>query len=108
MIRIRNLNEFDEIKQKNLDKIILIFFESNWCAKCTSFANIFKKLQLEYSDDFFFTSVNVSETQALAKSFNVLWIPTIIFLKNNDLLKKVPGVANYDTIKILLNKLKNS
>jgi len=108
IINIKNLNHFNQISNDFKDKIVVINFWSNWCQQCKSFFEIYDKLYQEYNNSFLFAKVNVSENLAIPRLYQVSWIPTIIFIKNKVLIKKIPGLANYDSLKIVLEKIKSN
>ena len=108
IINLQSLNEFDKLNTDNPEKVILINFWATWCTQCKGFFEIFEKLQIEYKNDFIFAKVNVNENAAIPRQYQVTWIPTLIFIRNKELMKKIPGSANYDSLKIILEKIKNS
>ena len=107
IIIIKNLNHLNHISSDFKNKIIIINFWANWC-KYKAYFEIYDKLHQEYSNSFIFAKVNVSENLAIPRLYQVSWIPTIIFIKNKELIKKIPGLANYDSLKIVLEKIKSN
>ncbi len=107
IVNLHNYDELQKLSKDFPDKIIIIDFWAVWCAPCTMFAPIFEKLQQEYYRDFIFTKVNVDENPIIAQSYGITSIPTTVFLKSNQLLRKFVGVMNYETLKQILDKLKS-
>ena len=99
--------KFKQLLQQYPDKVIIIDFWATWCAPCMSFAPIFEQLHKEFSDYFIFTKVNVDTNPQLAQAYGITGIPTTLFLKNGNVLRKQVGAVNYQTMKTLLTKLKS-
>ena len=106
IVNIYNLEDFDKLLN-DYKKIIIIDFWAVWCGPCMAFAPIFQKLQEEYQNDYIFAKVNVDDNQIIAMRYGISSIPTTLFIKNNRVLNKVVGAMNYNSLKILLEKLKD-
>ncbi len=106
IVDIQDLKDFDKLLN-DYKKIIIIDFWAVWCGPCITFAPIFQKLQEEYRNDFIFAKVNVDEHQIIAMKYGISSIPTTLFIKNNRVLNKVVGAMNYDSMKKLLEKMKD-
>jgi thioredoxin 1 len=106
IISFQNINDLNKLTKDFPDKIVIIDLWAVWCGPCKMFAPIFEKLQQEYFNDFIFAKVNVDENPSIAQFFGVTAIPTTLFIKNGELVRKFVGVMNYDTLKQILDKLK--
>ena len=106
IVYIKTEQDLAKLKNEFNDKIIIIDFWAVWCSPCKMFAPIFEKLQQEYNQDFIFAKINVDENPLIAQSFGISSIPTTIFLKDSQLLRKFVGVMNYNTFKQVLEKFK--
>jgi len=106
IVNIYNLEDFYKLLN-DYKKIIIIDFWAVWCGPCMAFAPIFQKLQEEYQNDYIFAKVNVDDNQIIAMRYGISSIPTTLFIKNNRVLNKVVGAMNYNSLKILLEKLKD-
>lgn len=107
IINFHNYEELQKLSKDFPDKIIIIDFWAVWCAPCKMFAPIFERLQQEYYGGFIFGKVNVDDNPMIAQSFGITSIPTTVFLKANQLVRKFVGVMNYETLKHILEKLKS-
>ncbi|TXT60011.1 MAG: Thioredoxin [Promethearchaeota archaeon] len=98
---------FTELVQKYPENIMVIDFWATWCAPCMSFAPIFEQLHQEYGEHFIFSKVNVDANPQIAQTYGITGIPTTLFLKNGQVLRKQVGAVGYQTMKILLDKFKS-
>ena len=100
-----NLNNFNE-EITNTVKLVLVDFYANWCGPCKMLSPIISEIANEYSNSVKVCKVNVDESQELALKYNIMSIPTLIFLKNGVVIKSVVGFCSKSeldsTIKNLL------
>jgi thioredoxin 1 len=108
IVNIKSEQDLIRISNEFNDKIIIIDFWAVWCSPCKVFAPIFEKLQREYYSDFIFAKINVDENPFIAQNFGISSIPTTLLLKNSQVLRKFVGVMNYNTLKQVLEKYKDS
>ncbi|MHA1150843.1 MAG: thioredoxin [Promethearchaeota archaeon] len=106
IINLINTEDFYKYLEEFSEKIIVIDFWASWCGPCMAFAPIFERLQKEYNLDFVFLKVNVDVHPSIAERYRISSIPTTLFLKNGELVNKVIGALNYETLKNFLEKLK--
>ena len=85
---------------------VLVDFYANWCGPCKMLSPIISEIANEYSNSVKVCKVNVDESQELALKYNIMSIPTLIFLKNGVVIKSVVGFCSKSeldsTIKNLL------
>ena len=106
VINVHSFDEFNRILNE-YDKIIIIDLWAVWCGPCMIFAPIFEKLQQEYKAEFVFAKVNVDEIPEVARRYGVTGIPTTLFIKKEKILQKIVGAMNYDSMKQLIEKMKD-
>lgn len=75
-----NSSNFDE-QVTNTDKLVLIDFYATWCGPCKMVSPIISEIANEYLNSVKVCKVNVDENQDLAVKYNIMSIPTLIFLK---------------------------
>lgn len=90
-IEITDAN-FDEIVM-NTDKPVLIDFWAEWCGPCRMVAPIVEELATEYEDKAIIGKVNVDDNYAITAKFGIRNIPTILFLKNGEVVDKQIGAV---------------
>ena len=80
---IINGSNFEEIKQG--DKPILIDFYASWCGPCKMLSPIIDEIA-EERKDIVVGKVNVDDEPELAEKFGVFSIPTLVILKDGEIV----------------------
>jgi thioredoxin 1 len=106
IVNIKTEEELHKFSREFNDKVICIDFWAVWCSPCKIFAPIFEKIQQEYSQEFIFAKINVDENPMVAQRYGISSIPTTLFIKGGQPLRKIVGVVNYPTLKQILEKFK--
>lgn len=81
---------FESLAVKS-DKLVMIDFWAEWCGPCRMVGPLVDELANEYDGKALVGKVNVDLHGGIAAQFGVRNIPTIIFLKNGELVDKVVG-----------------
>jgi thioredoxin 1 len=96
-----------ELKKENIDLIkkgvSIIDFSATWCGPCRAFAPVFDALAEEMPHVTFF-KVDVDEQQEIAATYNIRSIPTLIILREGQILETLVGVQHKDDLKEKLEK----
>ena len=106
IVHINSINYYNKLVNKNSERIIIIDFWADWCGPCIDFAPTFKKLQQEYAKEFVFAKVNVDKNEDMCRKFKIEAVPTIFFIKKDEVIEEVEGAMNYSEMKKLLEKIK--
>ena len=91
---------FDSVK--NSDKKVLLDFYADWCGPCRMMSPIVDEIAQERSD-VVVGKINVDEQPELAEAFEVFSIPTLVVMKNGEVVNKSSGARPKDQILALLN-----
>ena len=83
-----NATNFEEIKTS--DKTVLLDFYADWCGPCRMVAPILEDIASE-RDDVVIGKINVDEEGALAQQFGVVSIPTLVVMKNGEIVHQSAG-----------------
>lgn len=83
--------------------IVLVDFWADWCGPCRSFAPVFTKVSGTY-DDVVFGKVDVDANPALAQAFGVSAIPTLVVMRNNEVLFSQAGALNESGLRAAVDK----
>jgi thioredoxin 1 len=96
-------NEFDSAIQ-NTEGLVLVDFWASWCGPCRMIAPILEELDQEKEGLEIF-KVNVDEEPALADRFGIEAIPTLLFFRGGELVKKKMGMYPKDALLLILKEL---
>ena len=94
-----NQNNFDSLRE---GKVLLDFY-ADWCGPCRMVSPIIDEIAAERSD-VVVGKVNVDAERALAERFNVYSIPTLVVLKDGEILHQVSGARPKAAIIKLLDE----
>ena len=95
-----NKNNFDEFVL-NSDKPVLLDFWASWCGPCRMVAPILEEIANERSD-VKVCKINVDEEPELAGRYNVMSIPTMIVVKEGQVVNQAVGARPKSQILSLL------
>ena len=83
-------SEFDTAVLK-AEGLIIVDFYADWCGPCKMLSPVIDEIASEHSEIKCY-KINVDENQSLAGDYGVMSIPTIVFLKNGEVLATEVGV----------------
>ena len=84
---------------------VVLDFWAMWCGPCKMLSPVLDELAAEYSDRARFCKVNVEDEPELSARFGIASIPTLIFFKNGEILKKTVGYREKDELEGMLKEL---
>lgn len=93
---------FNEIISKDL---VLVDFFANWCGPCKMLSPILENLASS-REEIKIVKVDVDECPALARTYGVMSIPTLLIFKNGKLLESRTGFMPESEIINWLQNLK--
>ncbi|GFI49799.1 thioredoxin [Lachnospiraceae bacterium] len=98
-ILIVNKNNFDSVK--NSDKPVLLDFYADWCAPCRMVSPIVDEIA-EENPRYLIGKINVDTERELAQRFRVLSIPTLVVIKNGEVVQQSAGAKSKADILAML------
>ncbi len=84
--------EFEE-KVLKADKPVLVDFWAEWCAPCRMIAPFLDEIDTEMGDRVKVVKVNIDEHPNLAARYGVRGIPTLMIVKDGEVISQQVGAA---------------
>jgi thioredoxin 1 len=86
------------------DKPVLVDFWAEWCTPCRMLASTFEKLAEKYGNEITFAKINVDDLPDVAGKYAVRSIPTLLLLRQGNVLEQVVGTRSYDELARILDR----
>jgi thioredoxin 1 len=85
-------------------KLAVVDFSAEWCGPCRLVSPIIHDLADEYDGRIVTGEVNVDENPQITMKYKVRNIPTVLFIKNGEVVDKQVGTASKSTYRNLVEK----
>ncbi len=76
------------------DTPVLVDFGAEWCGPCRALAPIVEGLAGEYDGRLKVGTVDIDKAQGIARNFQIMSVPTIIFFKGGEVVDKITGLQS--------------
>ena len=96
VLKITSENFNEEVL--NFKGKVVIDFYANWCGPCKMMSPIIDEIAKEKADIVKVGKINVDENQDLAMKYSVMSIPTIMIIKDGQVLKTFVGLRDKNEI----------
>jgi len=98
---VLNEGNFDQTVANGL---VLVDFWATWCGPCKMLAPTIDAIATEYKDRVVVGKVDVDESEAIARRFGIMSIPTLFLFKDGEVVEKLVGYRLKMELEQLLNK----
>ena len=89
----------------NTKGLLVVDFWAEWCGPCKMLAPVFEELEKDFPD-VTFGKINVDEEVQAALENNVSSIPTLLFIKDGEIVKRAVGFSPKDELVAMINEVK--
>ena len=86
-------------------KLVVVDFFAEWCGPCKQIAPVLESLARKAGDRVLFVKVDVDASKELAASKGVRSMPTLLFYRNNELVRTMVGADEAELRKLVGREL---
>lgn len=95
---------FEELVMTSETPVLLDFW-AEWCGPCRLIGPIVDEISNEIGNKALVAKVNVDENPLVATKFGIRNIPTLLYIKNGEVIDKQVGAASKDVLEGKLNAI---
>lgn len=88
------------------ERLEVLYFSAPWCGPCKMFKPAFIDVTTQFGESIDVKMIDIDETPASAKIFEVTSIPTVILKRGDEILFRQIGVMAKNQLKELIEKHK--
>jgi thioredoxin 1 len=82
----------------------ILRFSAEWCAPCRAMAPVIKGIAKDYEGTIEVVDIDVDKQQDLAIQYGITSVPTLIFLKENEIVKTSKGAQSKSNVKNMIQE----
>jgi thioredoxin 1 len=86
------------------DKVVMLDFWATWCGPCVALGPTVEAIATDYEGKAIVGKVNVDENPDVSVKFGIRNIPTILFIKNGEVVDKQVGNVPRSVLEQTLQK----
>ena len=100
------INMIKYLEKENLSDLVkegihLVDFYADWCGPCKMLGSVLEKLE-----DVSIIKINTDTHQDIARDYGIMSIPTIVFFKDGQEVKKEIGFKDEEQLRNLLESIR--
>lgn len=94
----------DDVMEASFQQPVMVDFWADWCEPCKQLAPVLEKLANAYKGGFILAKVDADKEQALAAQVGVRSLPTVMLVKDGQLVDQFSGVLPESEVRKVLEK----
>jgi thioredoxin 1 len=83
----------------------ILDFHAIWCGPCKMLSPVLDEIQ-KTNSDINIRKINTDENKEMTQQYNVVSVPTVVFVKDNKEISRFNGFKSKDYIQSLINQYK--
>ena len=103
MAKVINDANFAEVLASG--KPVVIDFWATWCGPCRVLGPTVEEVAEEYADKAIVAKCNVDDCEDISMKYGIRNIPTLVFIKNGEVVDRTVGVVSKQDITSRIEKL---
>lgn len=105
-MELKFTDENFEQEALNSDIPVLVDFYADWCGPCKMMAPIIENIAAEYDGIVKVGKLNVDESPNTSSKYRVMSIPTLLFIKNGEVVDNIVGAVSKSQVTEKLDQYK--
>ena len=90
---------------KETEGIVIVDFWATWCGPCQMIAPVLEEVDREV-EDVTVMKVNVDKEMELADRYQIEAIPTLLFFKDGEMVKRKTGLYPRDALDLICGEIR--
>lgn len=84
--------------------IKILDFYAEWCGPCKAMSPILDQIEDEL-DDVIIEKYNVEENEEIVEDYGIRSVPTLVFIKDDEIVSKHVGSLSKEKLLAIINKI---
>ena len=90
--------------QDTAEGLVLVDFWAPWCGPCKMIAPVLEELNEDMGDKLKIAKLNVDDNQETAGKYGVMSIPTLLLMKDGNVVDQIVGFQPKEALAEIINK----
>lgn len=105
-MELKFTDENFETEALKSDLTVLVDFYADWCGPCKMMAPVIEEIATEYAGTIKVGKLNVDEAPGTSSKYRVMSIPTLMFIKNGEVVDSIVGAVSKSQVIEKVNQYK--